>query len=83
MEAEREVRHIAIKNHQHRDTGWKMLRMKAEGSEFYCYDSILVNGELERGVDVHRPLADAVSEVRKRSCSLSSAGIRTIKPNGA
>ncbi|KAL0933698.1 multicopper oxidase [Colletotrichum truncatum] len=45
MEAEKEVRHIAIKNHQHRDTGWKMLRMKAEGSEFYCYDSILVNGK--------------------------------------
>lgn len=44
MEAERQVRHLAIKNHQHRDTGWKMLRMRAEGSEFYCYDSILVNG---------------------------------------
>ncbi|TIC90850.1 Laccase abr2 [Colletotrichum higginsianum] len=45
MEAERQVRHLAIKNHQHRDTGWKMLRMRAEGSEFYCYDSILVNGK--------------------------------------
>ncbi|EXF84979.1 hypothetical protein CFIO01_02192 [Colletotrichum fioriniae PJ7] len=45
MEAEKQVRHLAIKNHQHRDTGWKMLRMRAEGSEFYCYDSILVNGK--------------------------------------
>ncbi|KAK2063681.1 Cupredoxin [Colletotrichum caudatum] len=45
MEAESQVRHLAIKNHQHRDTGWKMLRMRAEGSEFYCYDSILVNGK--------------------------------------
>ncbi|TLS29909.1 hypothetical protein PpBr36_02207 [Pyricularia pennisetigena] len=45
MEAEKHVRHLAIKNHQHRDTGWKLLRMKAEGSEFYCYDSILVNGK--------------------------------------
>ncbi|KZL70549.1 multicopper oxidase [Colletotrichum tofieldiae] len=45
MEAERQIRHLAIKNHQHRDTGWKMLRMRAEGSEFYCYDSILVNGK--------------------------------------
>ncbi|KAF3769411.1 Cupredoxin [Cryphonectria parasitica EP155] len=45
MEAEKEVRHLAIKNHQHRDTGWKLLRMRAEGSEFYCYDSILVNGK--------------------------------------
>ncbi|KXH47725.1 hypothetical protein CSIM01_11675 [Colletotrichum simmondsii] len=42
MEAEKQVRHLAIKNHQHRDTGWKMLRMRAEGSEFYCYDSILI-----------------------------------------
>ncbi|KAK1985309.1 Cupredoxin [Colletotrichum cereale] len=45
MEAESQVQHVAIKNHQHRDTGWKMLRMRAEGSEFYCYDSILVNGK--------------------------------------
>ncbi|KAI9170590.1 Multicopper oxidase [Paramyrothecium foliicola] len=45
MEAEINIKHIAIKNHQHRDTGWKMLRMRAEGSEFYCYDSLLVNGK--------------------------------------
>ncbi|KAI6260084.1 hypothetical protein MCOR27_002778 [Pyricularia oryzae] len=45
MEAEKHARHLAIKNHQHRDTGWKLLRMKAEGSEFYCYDSIVVNGK--------------------------------------
>ncbi|KAM0196102.1 hypothetical protein ACHAPA_004745 [Fusarium lateritium] len=45
MEAEREIRHLMIQNHQHRDTVWKLLRMKAEGSEYYCYDSILVNGE--------------------------------------
>ncbi|KAI6373041.1 hypothetical protein MCOR25_003571 [Pyricularia grisea] len=45
MEAEKDARHLAIKNHQHRDTGWKLLRMKAEGSEFYCYDSIVVNGK--------------------------------------
>ncbi|TDZ14868.1 Laccase abr2 [Colletotrichum orbiculare MAFF 240422] len=45
MEAEKEIRHLAIKNHQHRDTGWKMLRMRAEGSEFYCYDSLIVNGK--------------------------------------
>ncbi|KAJ0384441.1 hypothetical protein COL922a_008369 [Colletotrichum nupharicola] len=45
MEAEKEAHHLAIKNHQHRDTGWKMLRMRAEGSEFYCYDSIIVNGK--------------------------------------
>ncbi|KXH65544.1 hypothetical protein CSAL01_02943 [Colletotrichum salicis] len=42
MEAEKQVRPFAIKNHQHRDTGLKMLRMRAEGSEFYCYDSILL-----------------------------------------
>ncbi|PSR79596.1 Cupredoxin [Coniella lustricola] len=45
MEAENEIRHLAIKNHQHRDTGWKLLRMRAEGTEFHCYDSILVNGK--------------------------------------
>lgn len=44
QEAERNVQHLVIKNHQHRDTGWKLLRMRAEGSEFYCYDSIIVNG---------------------------------------
>lgn len=43
-EAERNVQHVVIKNHQHRDTGWKLLRMRAEGSEFYCYDSLIVNG---------------------------------------
>lgn len=48
MEAERNVRHLAIKNHQHRDTNWKLLRMRAEGSEFHCYDSILVNGKALR-----------------------------------
>ncbi|KAM5364345.1 hypothetical protein ACJZ2D_011542 [Fusarium nematophilum] len=42
MEAEREIRHLAIQNHQHRDTVWKLLRMRAEGSAFYCYNSILV-----------------------------------------
>ncbi|RSM06684.1 hypothetical protein CEP52_005561 [Fusarium oligoseptatum] len=35
----------SVDNHQHRDTVWKLLRMKAEGSEYYCYDSILVNGK--------------------------------------
>lgn len=44
QEAERNIRHLVIKNHQHRDTGWKLLRMRAEGSEFYCYDSLIVNG---------------------------------------
>ncbi|RSL78079.1 hypothetical protein CEP51_008508 [Fusarium floridanum] len=44
-EAERVIQHAAIQNHQHRDTVWKLLRMKAEGSEYYCYDSILVNGK--------------------------------------
>ncbi|RSL71764.1 hypothetical protein CEP53_001390 [Fusarium sp. AF-6] len=44
-EAERAIQHAAIQNHQHRDTVWKLLRMKAEGSEYYCYDSILVNGK--------------------------------------
>ncbi|ORY67546.1 Cupredoxin [Pseudomassariella vexata] len=43
-EAESRIQHLDIKNHQHRDTGWKLLRMKAEGSEFYCYDSIIING---------------------------------------
>ncbi|KAG6354808.1 hypothetical protein INS49_003889 [Diaporthe citri] len=45
QEAERNIQHLVIKNHQHRDTGWKLLRMRAEGSEFYCYDSIIVNGK--------------------------------------
>lgn len=44
-EAEKRIQHFVIKNHQGRDTTWKLLRMRAEGSEFYCYDSILVNGE--------------------------------------
>ncbi|RSL99250.1 hypothetical protein CDV31_012259 [Fusarium ambrosium] len=35
-EAERAIQHAAIQNHQHRDTVWKLLRMKAEGSEYYC-----------------------------------------------
>jgi L-ascorbate oxidase len=43
-EAERNIRHVIVQNHQHRDTVWKLLRMRAEGSEYYCYDSILVNG---------------------------------------
>lgn len=43
-EAERAIRHVIIQNHQHRDTVWKLLRMRVEGSEYYCYDSILVNG---------------------------------------
>ncbi|RSL49529.1 hypothetical protein CEP54_012376 [Fusarium duplospermum] len=43
-EAERTIQHAAIQNHQHRDTVWKLLRMKAEGSEYYCYDSILARG---------------------------------------
>ncbi|KAF4986772.1 hypothetical protein FDECE_15778, partial [Fusarium decemcellulare] len=42
-EAERAIHHAAIQNHQHRDTVWKLLRMRVEGSEYYCYDSILVN----------------------------------------
>lgn len=45
QEAERNIQHLVIKNHQHRDTGWKLLRMRAEGSEFYCYDSLIVNGK--------------------------------------
>ncbi|KAI1070289.1 hypothetical protein LB507_010320 [Fusarium sp. FIESC RH6] len=44
-EAERDIRHVIIQNHQHRDSVWKLLRMRAEGSEYYCYDSILVNGK--------------------------------------
>ncbi|KAF5689871.1 multicopper oxidase [Fusarium denticulatum] len=44
-QAEREIRHLIIQNHQHRDTVWKLLRMRAEGSEYYCYNSILVNGK--------------------------------------
>ncbi|KAI6774479.1 hypothetical protein HG531_001328 [Fusarium graminearum] len=44
-EAERAIRHVIIQNHQHRDTVWKLLRMRVEGSEYYCYDSILVNGK--------------------------------------
>ncbi|KAK7228885.1 hypothetical protein V2G26_001055 [Clonostachys chloroleuca] len=44
-EAERTIHHAVIQNHQHRDTVWKLLRMRAEGSEYYCYDSILVNGK--------------------------------------
>ncbi|KAJ0142805.1 Uncharacterized protein HZ326_14374 [Fusarium oxysporum f. sp. albedinis] len=43
-QAEREIQHLIIQSHQHRDTVWKLLRMRAEGSEYYCYDSILVNG---------------------------------------
>ncbi|KAF5554136.1 multicopper oxidase [Fusarium mexicanum] len=42
-QAEREIQHLIIQNHQHHDTVWKLLRMRAEGSEYYCYDSILVN----------------------------------------
>ncbi|KAK6214203.1 hypothetical protein LQW54_004629 [Pestalotiopsis sp. IQ-011] len=45
MEAEQNIRHLAIKNHMHRDTNWKILQMRAEGTEFYCYDSLLVNGK--------------------------------------
>lgn len=44
MEAEQNIRHLAIKNHMHRDTNWKLLQMRAEGTEFYCYDSLVVNG---------------------------------------
>ncbi|RKK98266.1 hypothetical protein BFJ68_g13674 [Fusarium oxysporum] len=44
-QAEREIQHLIIQSHQHRDTVWKLLRMRAEGSEYYCYDSILVNGK--------------------------------------
>ncbi|KAI7762476.1 hypothetical protein LZL87_008822 [Fusarium oxysporum] len=42
-QAEREIQHLIIQSHQHRDTVWKLLRMRAEGSEYYCYNSILVN----------------------------------------
>lgn len=44
QEAEYNAQHLVVKSHQHRDSNWKLLRMRAEGSEFYCYDSILVNG---------------------------------------
>lgn len=45
--AEQAIRHVAIKNHQHRDTNWKLLRMRAEGSEYHCYNSIIVNGQCQ------------------------------------
>lgn len=44
-EAEKRIQHLVIKNHQGRDTTWKLLRMRAEGSEFHCYDSLIVNGK--------------------------------------
>lgn len=46
-EAEKRIKHFVIKNHQGRDSTWKLLRMRAEGSEFYCYDSFLLNGVLD------------------------------------
>ncbi|KAF3013563.1 hypothetical protein E8E14_010796 [Neopestalotiopsis sp. 37M] len=52
MEAEQKVQHLALKNHMHRDTNWKLLKMRAEGSEFYCYDSLVVNG---KGRNLCRP----------------------------
>ncbi|KXJ97248.1 Cupredoxin [Microdochium bolleyi] len=52
MSAEHAIRHLAIKNHQHRDTNWKLLRMRAEGSEYHCYNSIIVNG---KGRNLCRP----------------------------
>ena len=52
LEAERDIRHVIIQNHQHRDSVWKLLRMRAEGSEYYCYDSILVNGTITRKIAV-------------------------------
>ncbi|KAG7404716.1 Laccase abr2 [Fusarium oxysporum f. sp. rapae] len=42
-QAEREIQHLIIQSHQHHDTVWKLLRMRAEGSEYYCYNYILVN----------------------------------------
>lgn len=74
MEAEKEAHHLAIKNHQHRDTGWKMLRMRAEGSEFYCYDSIIVNGGFQ--IPLSRGYEHLANFTRQGSCSLPSAGLR-------
>ncbi|KAF6843606.1 multicopper oxidase [Colletotrichum musicola] len=93
MEAEREVRHLAIKNHQHRDTGWKMLRMKAEGSEFYCYDSLIVNGkgrvhcrqpgfEKLNGQDLDETGCIQPAGLLQESCKPSKADYEIIETEG-
>ncbi|OHE99676.1 hypothetical protein CORC01_05034 [Colletotrichum orchidophilum] len=93
MEAEKEVRHLAVKNHQHRDTGWKMLRMRAEGSEFYCYDSILVNGkgrvhcrqagyELLNGFHLDETGCVQPPGLPEESCTPSESDYEIIETNG-
>ncbi|KAK2001456.1 Cupredoxin [Colletotrichum falcatum] len=93
MEAERQVHHLAIKNHQHRDTGWKMLRMRAEGSEFYCYDSILVNGkgrvhcrqpgfEKLNGYDLDETGCIQPPGLPDESCTPSNADYEVIETEG-
>lgn len=79
QEAERNVRHLVIKNHQHRDTGWKMLRLRAEGSEFYCYDSLIVNGKASHPLESDESpvrLANSLTHGRQGSSPLSTAWLR-------
>ncbi|KAG8161956.1 hypothetical protein KVR01_007721 [Diaporthe batatas] len=92
-EAERNIRHLVIKNHQHRDSGWKFLRMRAEGSEFYCYDSIIVNGkgrvhcrqpgfEKLNGLDLDEKGCIQPQGLPDEKCSPSEADYEVIETDG-
>ncbi|KAI1871212.1 uncharacterized protein JN550_004657 [Neoarthrinium moseri] len=93
LESERQIQHVVIKNHQHRDTNWKVLRMRAEGSEMHCYDSLLVNG---KGRNLCRPIGferlndhylDETGCIQpqglpNQSCTPSDADFEVIETNG-
>lgn len=47
-EAERNIQHMLVWNYYRRDAGWRVMEMKAEGTNLNCYDSILVNSKGRR-----------------------------------
>lgn len=75
MDAERGIRHLVVKNHMHRDTNWKLQRMRAEGSEFHCYNSILVNGEYGQ-----TPVS-CVQRLTRVLCDQAKEGISVVRMN--
>ncbi|KAG8168475.1 hypothetical protein KVR01_001224 [Diaporthe batatas] len=47
-EAERNIQHMLVWNYYRRDAAWRIMEMKAEGTNLNCYDSLLVNSKGRR-----------------------------------
>lgn len=47
-EAEQFAQHMVVWNYYRRDSIWRVLELKGEGTNLNCYDSILVNSKGRR-----------------------------------